>query len=235
MEDHNLFMNETDRTTVALLWHENIANPLSKAVKSKAFPFYSKLLENMCFADYIGRITFQSQIWQFNEMGSLIKTFYNNKLYHDTFAPEPGSFALSEVDFTKVLTKYSTEYNNQLFLYGLCQKMNMDKNDLVAFFHEMRIVHGSGTSYSGNTATPTSYNGPVTGTTTNPKYKMNKNMEWILKIEESLAKDDIDLLDIKRMYRFLDKNVKKEEERTEDIEYDFAEDDSEEDLEEDLG
>jgi hypothetical protein len=233
LEDHNLFMNETDRTTVALLWHENIANPLSKAPREKAFPFYSKLLENMCFADYIGRITFQSQIWQFNEMGSLIKTFYNNKLYHDTFAPEAGSFALSDVDFTKVLTKYSTEYNNQLFLYGLCQKMNMDKNDLVAFFHEMRIVYGSNPNPS-STSTSTSTNPNIGPTANNPKYKMNKNMEWILKIEEALAKDSIDLLDIKRMYRFLDKNVKKEDERIEEMEEDSQED-SEEEIEEDMG
>ena len=227
MEDHNLFMNETDRTTVALLWHENIANPLSKAPRSKAFPFYSKLLENMCFADYIGRITFQSQIWQFNEMGSLIKTFYNNKLYHDTFAPKVGDFDLSEVDFTKVLTKYSTEYNNQLFLYGLCQKMNMDKNDLVAFFHEMRIVHST-SSLPSTTSSPY-----LSSTPSNPKYKMNKNMEWILKMEESLAKDSIDLLDIKRMYRFLDKNVKKEEEKVEEMEED-SDEEIEEDIEEDL-
>ena len=235
MEDHNLFMNETDRTTVALLWHENIANPLSKGVKSKAFPFYSKLLENMCFADYIGRITFQSQIWQFNEMGSLIKTFYNNKLYHDTFSPEPGSFALSDVDFTKVLTKYSTEYNNQLFLYGLCQKMNMDKNDLVAFFHEMRIVYGSNPVSSNGPSLVGQGPGPGPGTTNNPKCKVNKNMEWILKMEEALAKDNIDLLDIKRMYRFLDKNVKKEEERIEEMEEDSYAESEEEDIEEDLG
>ena len=38
--------------------------------------FYSKFLENICFADYIDRITFQNQIWLFNEMTSLIKTFY---------------------------------------------------------------------------------------------------------------------------------------------------------------
>jgi hypothetical protein len=191
LDEHTLFMNETDRTTVALLWHENIANPLSKEPREKSFPFYAKLLENMCFADYIGRITFQSQIWQFNEMGSLIKTFYNNKLYHDAFPENRNKFALSDVDFTKVLTKYSTEYNNQLFLYGLCQKMNMDKNDLVAFFHELYILYGSSSTLN----TP----------------KLQKNMDWILKIEDYLAKDNVDILDIKRMYRFLDKNVKKEE------------------------
>jgi hypothetical protein len=195
LEEHTLFMNETDRTTVALLWHENIANPLSLEPKQKAFPFYSKLLENMCFADYIGRITFQSQIWQFNEMGSLIKTFYNNRLYHDEYPNHSGKFALSDVDFTKVLTKYSTEYNNQLFLHGLCQKMNMDKNDLVSFFQELRILYSSPSS---DTLKPT-------------KINKNTNTEWMTKVEDYLAKDSVDLLDIKRMYRFLDKNVKKED------------------------
>ena len=39
---------------------------------------YNKILNNVCFSDYIDRITFQKQIWIFNEMSSLIKTFYNN-------------------------------------------------------------------------------------------------------------------------------------------------------------
>jgi hypothetical protein len=38
------------------------------------------------------------------------------------------------VRFTKVLTKYSTEYNNALFIQMMCQKFGMDKKDLVAFF-----------------------------------------------------------------------------------------------------
>jgi DNA polymerase III delta prime subunit len=212
LEEHTLFMNETDRTTVALLWHENIANPLSLEPKSKALPFYSKLLENICFADYIGRITFQSQIWQFNEMGSLIKTFYNNRLYHNTFPKHSGKFALSDVDFTKVLTKYSTEYNNQLFLYGLCQKMNMDKNDLVAFFQELRVLY-SVSSSSAKSIKP----------------NKNTNTEWMMNVEEYLAKDNVDLLDIKRMYRFLDKNVKKEDDiEDDDMDIDNNDEDSDE-------
>jgi hypothetical protein len=38
------------------------------------------------------------------------------------------------VRFTKVLTKYSTEYNNSLFIQMMCQKFGMDKKDLFAFF-----------------------------------------------------------------------------------------------------
>jgi hypothetical protein len=33
-----------------------------------------------------------------------------------------------------VLTKYSTEYNNALFIQMMCQKFGMDKKDLFAFF-----------------------------------------------------------------------------------------------------
>ena len=86
IEQHKVLMNETDRTTVALLWHENIIDVLGKYDKNVSIPFYQKVLDNICFADYIDRITFQNQAWQFNEMSSLIKTFYNNKLYHEHFA-----------------------------------------------------------------------------------------------------------------------------------------------------
>jgi hypothetical protein len=133
LEDHLNIMNETDRTIVGLLWHENIIDVLNKVSKEEAIPFYGKILENMCFADYIDRITFQKQIWQFNEMSSLIKTFKNNKLYHDTFA-KPIKYNPVEVRFTKVLTKYSTEYNNSLFIQKLCQRLGMDKKDLFGFF-----------------------------------------------------------------------------------------------------
>jgi hypothetical protein len=134
---HNHIMNETDRTIVGLLWHENITDVLSKQPHEKSFPFYHKILDNMCFADYIDRITFQKQIWQFNEMSSLTKTFYNNKLYHEEFSKKT-KFNPSEVRFTKVLTKYSTEYNNYLFIQNLCFILGMDQKDLFAFFLNLR-------------------------------------------------------------------------------------------------
>jgi SpoVK/Ycf46/Vps4 family AAA+-type ATPase len=137
IEDHLTIMNETDRTIVGLLWHENIIDVLSKMKKEESVPFYLSILDNMCFADYIDRITFQKQIWQFNEMSSLIKTFKNNKLYHDTFSKKQ-KFNPPEVRFTKVLTKYSTEYNNSIFIQNLCQELSMDKNDMFAFFLDLK-------------------------------------------------------------------------------------------------
>jgi adenylate kinase family enzyme len=137
LNQHNTIMNETDRTSIGLLWHENIIDVIEKIDKKKSIPFYIQQLENICFSDYIDRITFQKQIWQFNEMSSLIKTFKNNKLYHDYFQTKQ-KYNPSEVRFTKVLTKYSTEYNNSLFIQKLCNKLGMDKKDLFGFFMEIK-------------------------------------------------------------------------------------------------
>jgi hypothetical protein len=139
INEHLTIMNETDRTIVGLLWHENIIDVLGKTKKDEAIPFYLKILDNMCFADYIDRITFQKQIWQFNEMSSLIKTFKNNQIYHSVFSSKKKQkFNPAEVRFTKVLTKYSTEYNNLTFIQNLCQELAMDKNDMFAFFLDLK-------------------------------------------------------------------------------------------------
>ena len=135
--DHNLIMNETDRTIVGLLWHENVIDVLGKVDKDKAIPIYCKMLDNICFSDYIDRITFQKQIWQFNEMSSLTKTFYNNSILHNSFETPP-KLTTSETRFTKVLTKYSTEYNNCIFIQNLCQNLNMDKKDVFSYFLHLR-------------------------------------------------------------------------------------------------
>lgn len=198
IDDHNSLINETDRTIVALLWHENIADALKKEKSAVSFPFYQKILENICYADYIDRITFQNQIWLFNEMSSLMKTFYNNKLYHDAFPDSPKKFKATEIRFTKVLTKYSTEYNNILFIYNLCQSLDMDRKDVIAFFQELRLQFGSGTD--------TDF--------------MQASSDTTAQIEEFFQDYDITKLDVKRMYRYLDKNVKKETAVVMDMEFD---------------
>ena len=177
--EHDKYMNDTDRTIVALLWHENIIDILSKYDIKLAFPLYLKILNNICFSDYIDRITFQKQIWQFNEMSSLIKTFYTNHIYHKSKI-NTKKHNLSDIRFTKVLTKYSTEYNNTQFLYYLSQIMDLDISDLLTIFTEYRIFSN--------------------------KYCINNDI-----FENELQeKYDISSLEIKRIYRFLDKNVKNE-------------------------
>lgn len=140
LSEHLTVMSETDRTIIGLLWHENIIDVLGKMDKSESIPFYVDSLENICFADYIDRITFQNQIWGFNEMSSLIKTFATNKKYHDTFAKK-RKYNPAEVRFTKVLTKYSTEYNNTIFIQSLALQLGMDKKDIFSFFSNLKKNH----------------------------------------------------------------------------------------------
>ena len=138
LNEHNLVMNETDRTSVGLLFHENIIDVLKKKDKKISINFYHTILKKICFSDYIDRVTFQKQIWVFNEMSSLLKTFHNNKLYHETFESNKEYFNPTDVRFTKVLTKYSTEYNNMLFIQSLCIQLNMDKKDMFSYFIYLR-------------------------------------------------------------------------------------------------
>jgi hypothetical protein len=183
MEDHTTLMNETDRTTVSLLWHENIVDVIPKQIE-KSLPFYLNFLDNVCYSDYIDRITFQNQIWHFNEMSSLMKTFNNNRLFH-LIKPETPS-SIQDVRFTKVLTKYSTEYNNIEFIYEMCQKLDMDKKDLLSLFQELRIFYLS------------------------KKLDVVNDINVLNTVEKMFETYDINKLDIKRMYRYLDKNVKKD-------------------------
>tara|TARA_Y100000816_G_scaffold287239_1_gene269608 strand:- start:1739 stop:3070 length:1332 start_codon:yes stop_codon:yes gene_type:complete len=179
---HNSLINETDRTIIALLWHENVIDKLQQLPNSVSLPIYIKILKNICFSDYIDRITFQNQIWQFNEMSSMIKTFYNNKIYHESFK-NISTKPLSEIRFTKVLTKYSTEYNNSIFIQELSQNLDMDKKDTVSLFQEIRLCIGK---------------------------DFNNDNDILNQISELFENYNINKLDIKRFYRYLDKNAKKD-------------------------
>ena len=144
ISEHINTLNDTDRTIVGLLWHENIIDIIGKKKKEISIPLYKKILDKICFADYIDRITFQKQIWQFNEMSSLIKTFHCNKIFHDANIQSSPN----EIRFTKVLTKYSTEYNNSLFIQELCQKLSLDKKDTFSFFLNLKLNHMDEDIYS---------------------------------------------------------------------------------------
>jgi hypothetical protein len=153
IDDHNKIINDTDRTSIGLLWHENVVDIFTKFPIYKSIPIYLEQLNNICFADNIDRITFQKQIWEFNELSSLIKTMKNNKLLFQRLQHESLHFPwnplskdnsnpespLKEIRFTKVLTKYSTEYNNMIFIQKLCQQLSMDKKDLFGFFYMNQI------------------------------------------------------------------------------------------------
>ena len=137
MNSHEFLINETDRTIVGLLWHENMIDVLEPHDRKKSIPVYKKMLDNLCIGDYVDRITFQKQVWQLNELSSLIKTMSGNHIYHNSF-DKKVEYNPNEVRFTRALTKYSTEFNNFSFLQSLCQKLGMDRSDLVSYFLKLK-------------------------------------------------------------------------------------------------
>jgi hypothetical protein len=74
----------------------------------------------------------------------------------------------------------------------------MDRKDVIAFFQELRLHFGSGTDTDFMQASP----------------------EISAQIEEFFEDYDITKLDVKRMYRYLDKNVKKETAVITDLDFD---------------
>lgn len=122
---HSDIINETDRTSVGLLWHENVIKPY---LAGKApLPFYIQQLNRICKADVMDRIMFQRQVWQLNEISSIIKTFHNHYSYHTA----GYNYAVNTIDFTKILTKFSTEYHNILFIQHILNVVKVDKKDLI--------------------------------------------------------------------------------------------------------
>lgn len=134
-------INEADRTIVGLLWHENIINLLEPLDKKLTIPLYIEILNNTCMADYVDRFTFQKQIWQLNELSSIIKTMKNNKLYTNfkqQYNIKPHNIPVSSIRFTQVLTKYSTEFSNYTFIQRVCAQLGLDTKDVIMVFLKLQ-------------------------------------------------------------------------------------------------
>ena len=126
---NNNFILENERTTLSLLYHENIIQLFTNNLNE-----YIKILDNFTFSDYIDRLIFQKQIWQLNDMNYIIKIFYNNFLLKK-FALYKN-IDIDKIIFTKILTKYSSEYNNYIFIYNLLQTFLIEKKDLFLIYKE---------------------------------------------------------------------------------------------------
>lgn len=182
-------MNETERTIVGMLWHENVADCLDAVdnqntdqhTDQNKWMTYLAMLSNLCVADNIDRVTFQKQIWQFNEMSSLIKTFKNNQLFH-SFLQSLTQIQQTKptIRFTKILTKYSTEYNNSMFVQRMCQELMLEKHDVFVLFAWL---------------------------------KLHPDMQSLLLEEYS----EVSKLDVQRMYRYLNRSTPESEDDTDSV------------------
>lgn len=122
----NYIFSEPDKNIIGLLWHENIID----VIDYKDRQTYIQFMKNICFADYIDKFIFQKQIWQLNEMTFIIKIDKNMALFKGA--------KINDIRFTKILTKYSTEYNNYMFIRELCVSLTLDVKDMCHYFLHLR-------------------------------------------------------------------------------------------------
>ena len=123
-------VQESDRTVVGLLWHENIVELFQNLSLKDMIVGYHNFLITTCYADCIDRITFQKQAWEFGELSGIIKIYFTNSIFHN-YIDTPHT---QSIRFTKILTKYSTSYNNTVFIQTLSLKLGLEKKNLLNFF-----------------------------------------------------------------------------------------------------
>ena len=134
INNYSSIIKETDKTSISLLFHENVIDIFNLDDNK----LYLKILNNICYGDYIDRQIFQHQLWEFNDISFIIKLIFNNNILLDVKKNTKDKVKLQDIRFTKVLTKYSTEYSNKNFINYLCQLFNIDKKDVYLLFNIMR-------------------------------------------------------------------------------------------------
>ena len=136
---NNNIISENDRTIVGLLYHENIIDIFQESNNDHINTYYN-FLENYCLTDFVDRIIYQKQIWQLNDLNFIIKILYNNYIINiypikNTFNTNIfNNYNENNIRFTKILTKYSTEYNNTLFLINICNQLGYNFQDIFSYF-----------------------------------------------------------------------------------------------------
>jgi hypothetical protein len=122
-------INYSDRTSLSLLLHENVIKLFNTNLTRNELKIYKKILENFIFCDCIDKNIFLYQIWQLNDITYIIKIFYNNFiLSQNNLLKNVGQ---ENIIFTKILTKYSSEYNNFNFIFNNTQLYSTNKKALL--------------------------------------------------------------------------------------------------------
>ena len=126
-------INFFDRTSLTLLLHENIIKLFSNSLTLKDLKTYKEILQNYIFCDCIDKNIFLYQIWQLNDIVYIIKIYFNNFILqkHKLL----NYINQNDIIFTKILTKYSSEYNNYNFIFSSTQKYSINKKNLFLYIY----------------------------------------------------------------------------------------------------
>ena len=120
-----------EKTIISLIYHENMIY-----CKNLDYKFYENFLKLFSVGDYYDRISFQKQLWQFNEITFYLKVIENFTKYNKLNIAHKNK----NIIFTKVLTKYSNEYSNLNFVIDYCNKFNCQKTELIEKLNNKDIL-----------------------------------------------------------------------------------------------
>jgi hypothetical protein len=139
---HNLdIINFFDRTSLTLLLHENIIKLFENNLTLQDLKIYKEILKNYIFCDCIDKNIFLYQIWQLNDIVYIIKIFFNNLILHKHNLLK--CINQNDIIFTKILTKYSSEYNNYNFIFNSTQKYGLNKKNLFLYIFSKNISNNN--------------------------------------------------------------------------------------------
>jgi hypothetical protein len=129
-----------DRSLDAMNYHETMADGFGKyPTTSQSHQTYMKMLECICHGDTVDRTIFQNQLWWLTDTVNILKHDHP-QLIHKKWDMELKSSRKRTPPpkrFTKILTKYSMEYNNQTFINKMCNELCIDRQSLFAEFNRM--------------------------------------------------------------------------------------------------
>jgi hypothetical protein len=129
-------INFFDRTSLTLLLHENIIKLFSNNLTLQELKIYKEILKNYIFCDCIDKNIFLYQIWQLNDIVYIIKIYFNNLILNKHKLLK--SINQNDIIFTKILTKYSSEYNNYNFIFNSTQKYSLNKKNLFLYIYSKK-------------------------------------------------------------------------------------------------
>ena len=124
-----------DPSLVALLWHENVPLVLCELSNLESLELYTRINKLICIGDIIDRILFHRQLRDSSQLTFSLKCTAGAELLqaviNDNTTSTPDG---TELEFTKVLTKYSTAYNNATFIANIAALLNVDYHELFGYF-----------------------------------------------------------------------------------------------------
>ena len=123
-----------DPSLVALLWHENVPRVLGELRNQDRIKLYWGISRLMCVGDIVDRILFQRQLRDSSHITLFLKCGSGGQLLAMHLDPSTQSPGAADLDFTKVLTKYSTSYNNSVFMAKIAAQLTLDYYEVLEQF-----------------------------------------------------------------------------------------------------